>query len=78
MPHVAVKLYPGRSEAQKVAFTKQLVEAMMDKLGASEQSISVEFEEIPPEKWIEEVYKPYIASAKGTLYKKPGYDPETI
>lgn len=35
-----------------------------------ESSVSVAFEEIPSERWAEEVYKPDIIDKKITLYKK--------
>ncbi|EAY66966.1 hypothetical protein BCPG_05371 [Burkholderia cenocepacia PC184] len=46
---------------------------MMDILGYGEESVSVGFEEIPADRWKEEVYRPDIDARSGTLYKKPGY-----
>ena len=40
-----------------------------------EQSVSVAFEEINPEDWAEEVYKPDILTSPGKLHRKQGYNP---
>jgi len=73
MPHVIVKLYPGRSEQQKMRLTEQIVKDVVSILGSGEESVSVAIEEIKPEDWAEKVYKPDILNAPGKLYKKPGY-----
>jgi 4-oxalocrotonate tautomerase len=39
------------------------------------KSVSVEIEEIKPEAWAEEVYRPDILDNPEKLYKKPGYNP---
>jgi 4-oxalocrotonate tautomerase len=78
MPHIIVKLWPGRSEQQKNELTDKITKALIDTLGAKESSISVAFEEIPKERWGTEVYKPDIIDKQNTLYKKPGYKPEDI
>ncbi|TWD93411.1 4-oxalocrotonate tautomerase [Neobacillus bataviensis] len=73
MPHIIVKLLPGRTENQKKELTDKIVQAVMETVNAGEESISVSFEEIPNGKWAEEVYKPDILGKEKTLYKKPGY-----
>jgi len=73
MPHVIVKLLPGRSEEQKKNLTDKIVHALMETVNVGEESISVAFEEIPNVKWVEEVYKPDILGKEKTLYKMPGY-----
>lgn len=75
MPHIIVKLYPGRTEEQKVEVTARIVDAIMDALKISSNSISVGIEEVAPEDWTETVYKPDIVKKEFTLYKKPGYKP---
>jgi len=75
MPHISVKLYPGRSEQQKVRFVEQIVKDAMSILESSEDSISVAIEEINPEDWVEKVYQPEILNNPEKLYKKPGYNP---
>ena len=75
MPHISIKLYPGRSEQQKARFVEQIVKDAMSILESSEDSISVAIEEINPEDWVETVYKPEILNNSEKLYKKPGYNP---
>ncbi|MBU8910812.1 MAG: tautomerase family protein [Desulfobacterales bacterium] len=75
MPHIIVKLYPGRSEHQKVELTKKIVKNVVEIAECKEMSVSVTFEEIERVDWAEKVYKPDIINSQGILYKKPGYDP---
>jgi 4-oxalocrotonate tautomerase len=75
MPHVIVKLWPGKSEKQKVQLAGQITEAVRTVLGYGEESVSVTMEEVSPQDWTEKVYKPDIVNGQGKLYKKPGYDP---
>lgn len=78
MPHVIVKLWPGRTEQQKNNLTDKITKAVMETLNVEESSVSVGFEEVPKEKWGKEVYKPDIINKEKTLYKKPGYKPEGV
>jgi 4-oxalocrotonate tautomerase len=73
MPHVIVKLWPGRSEQQKIQLAEEIVKDVVDIMECGEESVSVAIEEIKPEDWKEKVYKPDILNAPGKLYKKPGY-----
>ena len=73
MPHVIVKLYPGRSEQQKTQLAEQIVKDVVAIIKCGEESVSVAIEEIKAEDWAEKVYKPDILNAPGKLYKKPGY-----
>ncbi len=73
MPHVIVKLYPGRSEQQKIRLAEQIVKDVVSIVKCGEESVSVAIEEIKPEDWAEKVYKPDILNTPGKLYKKPGY-----
>jgi 4-oxalocrotonate tautomerase len=41
----------------------------------SEEAVSVAFEDVAKEDWVETVYKPDIIGKWQTLSKKPGYDP---
>jgi 4-oxalocrotonate tautomerase len=75
MPHVIVKLYAGRSDEQKRALADAVTQAVISTLGSSEASVSVAIEDVSPERWVEDVYKPDILGHSDTLYKKPGYDP---
>lgn len=75
MPHVIVKLLPGRSEQQKARLADEIVRDVVAIAKCEEESVSVAFEEIKPEDWAEKVYKPDIIDSPEKLYKKPGYNP---
>ena len=46
MPHVIVKLWPGKSEAQKKRLAERITEAVTDVLHYGDESVSVAFEEV--------------------------------
>lgn len=75
MPHIIVKLWPGKSEKQKNQLTEKIVKDVMSVLNYGEESISVSIEEIKSSEWTEKVYKTDIMYNWDKLYKKPGYDP---
>ena len=75
MPHVIVKLYPGRSKLQKTRLAEEIVKDVVAIAKCEEKSVSVAFEEIKPEDWPGKVYKPDILDSPEKLYKKPGYNP---
>jgi len=75
MPHVTVKLYPGRSEEQKSRLAEAIVKDVVALARCEEKSVSVAIEEVKPEDWAEKVYKPEILCNFEKLYKKPGYNP---
>jgi 4-oxalocrotonate tautomerase len=73
MPHVIVKLWPGKSEEQKSRLAERIAEDVMEVLGYGEESVSVAMEEIDSAEWAEKVYRTDIVGASDRLYKKPGY-----
>ena len=73
MPHVVVKLWPGKSEQQKARLAKAITEDVTKILQYGEESVSVAMEEIKPQDWVEKVYTPDIQNNPDNLYKKPGY-----
>lgn len=73
MPHVIVKLWPGKSEEQKNRLAEKITQDVMEVLNYGAESVSVALLEIEPHDWAEQVYKADIASQPGNLYKKPGY-----
>jgi 4-oxalocrotonate tautomerase len=75
MPHVIVKLYPGRTEEQKIKLAEEIVKDVIAIAKCEEKSVSVAIEEIEKEDWAQKVYKPDILNNKGSLYKEPGYSP---
>ena len=74
MPHVIVELWPGKSEAQNSRLAERIAQDVMDVLGYREESVSVAMEEVEPQDWAEQVYKPDLVNKLDQLYKKPGYD----
>jgi 4-oxalocrotonate tautomerase len=75
MPHIIVKLYPGRSEEQKKELAEKITQDVVAIAKCEEKTVSVAFEEILPEDWPQKVYKPDILDNQHKLYKKPGYNP---
>jgi 4-oxalocrotonate tautomerase len=75
MPHVIVKLYPGRSEEQKKQLARQIVMSVIEIAECKEKSISIAIEEVAPDDWAEKVYKPDIINNKKNLVVTPGYNP---
>ena len=74
MPHVIVKLWPGKSEQQKNRLAEAFTKNVMDILHYGQESVSVAMEEVKPQDWVERVYKPDVKGNLDKLYKKPGYD----
>jgi len=73
MPHVVVKLWPGKSREQKQRLANAIAADVMRELGYGEESVSVSFEEVPAAEWKERVYDPDISRRPGALFKRPGY-----
>lgn len=73
MPHVIVKLWPGKSEKQKKRLADAITRDVMEVFDYGEESVSVALEEIPAAEWGEKVYRPDIVLSPAKLYKKPGY-----
>jgi len=73
MPHVIVKLWPGKSEKQKKDLALAITENVMKILHYGDDSVSVGFEEVGSEDWAEKVYRPDIKEKQNQIYKKPGY-----
>ena len=73
MPHVIVKLWPGKSESQKARLAEKIVHDVMEVLDYGEESVSVAMEEIKSSDWAKQVYQPDIKAKWDKLYKRPGY-----
>ncbi len=73
MPHVIVKLWPGRSEELKKKLADQIAKDVSEIFNKSEDSVSIAMEEISPDDWAKQVYEPEIKANWDKLYKKPGY-----
>ncbi|HXM24388.1 MAG TPA: tautomerase family protein [Chthoniobacterales bacterium] len=73
MPHVIVKLVPGKSEQEKTRLAEEITKDVMDVLHYGEEAVSVAIEEIKGQDWAEKVYTPEILNSPEKLYKEPGY-----
>jgi len=73
MPHVIVKMWPGKSEKQKARLADAITRDVMAILNYGEESVSVAIQEVAARDWAEQVYKPDIQENRDKLYKEPGY-----
>jgi 4-oxalocrotonate tautomerase family enzyme len=75
MPHIIVKLYPGRSEERKKQLAREIAKSVVEIAACKEKSVSIAIEEVEPDDWAEKVYKPDIINNKKNLVVTPGYNP---
>ena len=73
MPHIIVKLWPGKSDEQSRQLADEINKDVMAVLDYSDESVSVAFEEVNAQEWAAKVYRPDIVNGHGKLYKKPAY-----
>ena len=78
LPHIIVKLWPGKSNDQKRRLSNAIVRDVTSILNYGEESVSVAFEEVAARDWKSKVYEPDIASHWDQLAKKPGYEPSNL
>ena len=78
MPHVIVKLWPGKSGKQKQRLADAIAKDVMEILNYGEESVSVAMEEVSSRDWAEKVYKADIQAKSDQIYKKPGYRLEDL
>ena len=74
MPHVVVKLWPGRNDEVKLALVKQIAQDVADGLKVDIGDVSVAFEEVEKSDWGEMVYKKEIKDNIENIYFKPNYE----
>ena len=74
MPHVIVKLWPGKSEQQKTRLAEAITKDVMDILHSGKDSVSVAMEEVKSQDRVEKIYRSDVKGKWANLYKKPGYD----
>ena len=74
MPHVIVKLWPGKSERQKTRLAEAHHQGRDGRPGLRGGVRLGRDGGGQPRDWAEKVYKPDIVSKPEQLYKKPGYD----
>ena len=73
MPHVIVKLWPGKSAEQKQRLSDVIANGVKAELGYGDDGVSVAFEEIQPAAWTQQVYEPDILGKWDQLTKRPNY-----
>ncbi|WP_028968817.1 tautomerase family protein [Sphingomonas sp. URHD0057] len=73
MPHVIVKLWPGKSDDQKQRLSDAIVRDVTSILNYGDESVSVAFEEVSARDWKSKVYEPDIVGRRDQLIKSPGY-----
>jgi len=74
MPHIVIKMFPGRDEQAKKNLTDKIEQLFIDELGSSSDSLSIGIEEIESSEWMNTVAKPEILDKKETITKMPGYE----
>lgn len=70
MPHINIKMYPGRNEEVKAKLAKHTKEFMVKELEMDEKFISVSVEEIDKENWQSEVMDKI---KDEELYERPNF-----
>ncbi|NVK34228.1 MAG: tautomerase family protein [Rhodobacteraceae bacterium] len=76
MPHVIIKIWPGKSEEQKQELADAVAQNVITILGSKDEAVSVSLEEVEASSWRDEVYVPDITAKPEQLYRKPGYSME--
>jgi 4-oxalocrotonate tautomerase len=68
MPHVIVKLWPGKSEGQKRELAEAITRSVASIPDYGEGSVSVAMEEVAPDAWAEQVFRPDIVAKAEQIY----------
>lgn len=70
MPHIAIKMYPGRSEELKKEIAEKTRDFLAKEMGMEEKFFSVSVEDIEKDKWQKEVVDKI---AKDDLYVESNF-----
>ena len=73
MPHVVIKLWPGRNDEIKSNLAEKIANVVVDELKVDIGDVSVAFEEVKQSDWGEQVYKKEIKD-NPNIYFKPNYE----
>ena len=73
MPHIIVKLWPGRNDEIKSKLAKKIASSVAEELNVDMGDVSVAIEEVPREEWGEKVYKAEIRD-NANIYHKSNYE----
>ncbi|SEG18231.1 tautomerase PptA [Marinobacterium lutimaris] len=75
MPHVEIKYFPRHlSDEEKQAIADDICALLNKHLQASDDSISINLEEVMSGRWKIDVYEPLIKPKWDSLVKKPCYE----
>lgn len=55
MPHISIKMYPGRDEQTKQQLAEKTRDFFASEMNADKKYFSVSVEDVSPEKWDDEV-----------------------
>lgn len=69
MPHVIVKLWPGRNDQQKRVIADRVIQAIVESAGVAPTTVTVGIEEVPRERWQEEVHVPEVDRKGSSIYR---------
>jgi len=67
MPYIAIKSYPKDEETKK-KLVERIDEVLQEVLGCPSKAVTVSYEEITPEEWVETVVKPEIELKMDKMY----------
>lgn len=73
MPHIVVKLWPGRDDEIKRNLAKKIANVVAEELKVDIGDVSVAIMEIDESDWGEQIYKKEIKD-KSNVYVKPNYE----
>ena len=67
MPYIAIKSYP-KDEKIKEEVAQRINQIFLELWGCSQEAISISFEEVAPENWVEQVHKREIEPNKDKMF----------
>lgn len=73
MPHIVVKLWPGRDEKIKRNLAEKIANVVAEELKVDIGDVSVAIAEINESDWGEQIYKKEIKD-RPNIYVKPDYE----
>ena len=71
MPHINVKMFPGRDDEKKKDLADKLLQCAQEALGCPAEALSVSVEDVAPEDWTRDVGEkiPEDKIYSGEMYK---------
>lgn len=71
MPYIQMRAYP-KDEAVKKRVAERFKQVLVEEWGCPESAVSVSIEEVPPERWEEDVVEPIIDKKADVLFIRDG------